>query len=304
MPVPISLATICAIGYLVGLFSGQAGRGVVIGLLVFATWVFAYHRGADFDPIYYHRMLVDYFFPLLAASFLGAMIQNMFRFHPIMDGLHLAEEFKEKGRVSYSAIGKLLGKLILVLLVFFGAHISLELHVAGWSFVWAGVVCSVGILAGWLLFWYLFKDICQLFRPAPVELGRRSFWKAEITNYVIVGFIGHEAFVTAYWIWQLVFDNNVTWITSSWFFYAALILIGSLGVLALITSFFLKHGTYDEPNGCKQAENGGAAYTPVPADVEPAATTPSTPGAGSTAGRVSYAATPQQLHLAGFYKNK
>ena len=250
MPHPISIATIASIGYLGGLFTMQAGRGLIMAFLVFASWVWFFAKGADFNVIWQYRLLVDYFFPTLLFSFVGAMICVIFRFHPIMDGLHLRDLYTDEytGKVSYSAIGRILVLIIVVLLFFFGAHLALEIQSPSWPRVWAGVTCSLGIAAGWAVFYFAFRREFLLFHPAAVEPGtkdRRSFWKAEIINYVIIGFVGHFSFVTAYWIWQLVFGDDILWITSNWSFWASLILAGAILVIMYIVSFFVRPGDHD-----------------------------------------------------------
>lgn len=295
MPFPISLATIGAIAYLGGLFTMQVGRAVVMSLLVFATWVLCYHRGNDFPAYFMDHLLVDYVFVSVLLGLVGAFITTMFKFHPIMDGLHLAAEYREEktGRVMYARIGRLLAKILVVLVIFLGAHISLEIHDPDWPFVWAGVVCTGGILLGWIAFYFLLRDELKLFRPAPIEPGtrRRSFWKAEITNYGIIAFVGHVVYVTAYWVWQLVYDNDVLWITSNWGFYSALIIGGILLVVFLIASFFVRRITYDAAPSSPEA--GYTPLAPVTTPEEPAVT----PSAGWVTG--SYL-SPSQLSAAGY----
>ncbi len=291
MPHPISIATISAIGYLGGLFTMQAGRGLIMAFLAFATWVFYFHRGEDFAIEYRYRLLVDYFFPTLLAAFVGAMQCVVFRFHPVMDGLHLGDIYRDPktGRVNYGKIGRLLAYLVVVMLIFFGAHLSLEIKSIHWPFVWAGVACSVFILAGWIAFYFLFRDQLMLFHPAPVEpgtRGRRSFWKAEITNYVILGFVGHEISVTAYWVTQLIWDNDVTFITSSWFFYTALIIWGAIGLAMFIVSFLVRPVYHDNYTAMTSPEDG-SSLPPPPPTVAPSPET---------------GASLRQLQIAGFLK--
>lgn len=239
MPLPISLGTVPVIAFLGGLYSGQGARGTVLAMVPFAAWVWFYHRGDDFPADYDFDLLINWFFASLLAGLVGAMMTLVYKWHPLMDGAHLSRYYEKDGKVNFSGIGKLLGKLLVVLAIFAGSHIIYELRVTGFPKPWGGVVASVGIILGWIIFGVWFRSDIELFEsPPPGSTGYHRFTRSEVAVYALFASLTHVLYFTAYWLTEY-FWNPATWIVDQWYFYFSLIYFGGIGIIMLAIGLWL-----------------------------------------------------------------
>lgn len=265
MPEPISLATIPVIAFIGGLYSGQASRGVTLALIVHTIWVWFYHRGADFDPLYAYDLLLNWFYASLLAGLVGSIMTLAFDWMPIMDGASLSELFRSKdgGRASFRKIGIILGKLILVFLIFSGAHVIYELNVAGFPKWAGGIVASGLIVLGWIAFALLFRSETDIFDAAPLgSTGYHRFTRSEVITYTLFAALTHFIYFTAYWISAWFWPNTVgfLWLADQWYFYMSLILMGGIGVIMVIVALVFLRNREDLINKYKKVpETAGTA---------------------------------------------
>lgn len=266
MPVPISLATIPVVAFLGGLYSGQASRGVVLAMVIHASWAWFYHRGDDFPSVYDFDLLIYWFFSSLLAGIVGSMMTLMFNWHPIMDGAHLSVIYRKDGKISFRKIGRVLGKLILVLLIFAGAHIIYELNVSGFPKWAGGIVGSILIVGGWVAFALLFRRESLLFMNPPSDSrGYHRFTRSEVMVYALYGALTHFLYFTAYWLADWFWPTLSGWLNDGWYFYMSLILFGGIGIIMWIVAFFLIRSRSDLIEKYKQVP---AEETPSPARSE------------------------------------
>lgn len=259
MPDPISLATIPVIAFLGGLYSGQASRGVVLAMVVHTIWVWFYHRGDDFNPVYDFDLLLNWFYTSLLAGIVGSMMTLMFDWHPIMDGAHLSMIYRNKdgSRASFRKIGRVLGKLILVFLIFSGAHVIYELNVSGFPKWAGGIVGSVLIVIGWVAFAFLFRSETDIFDAAPDgSSGYRRFTRSEVLTYALFGALTHFIYFTAYWLSAWFWPTLAGWLNDQWYFYMSLILFGGIGIIMWFVAFFLLRNRADLVAKYNRVPNG------------------------------------------------
>lgn len=260
MPEPITLATIPVLAFLGGLYSGQASRGVVLAMVPHAAWTWFYHRGDDFPSVYDFDLLINWFFTSLLAGIVGSMMTLMFNWHPIMDGAHLSVIYRKDNKISFRKIGRILGELILVFLLFAGGHIVYELNVAGLPKWGGGIVGSALIAIGWIVFAALFRRETDLFRaPPPGSVGYHRFTRSEVMVYALFGALTHFLYFTAYWIAAWFWPTLSGWLNDQWYFYMSLILFGGIGIIMWIVAYFL----------IRNREDLIEKYQKVPSETQP-----------------------------------
>lgn len=293
---PISLLSVPILGYLAALLTGSWAKGLAFGMLIHVIWVEIWNNGAGFvappgvlppgsPPI--GDLLVFYFWATLLMSVVASSMFWMLRWHPLLDGLTVMK-VKGDGTPDYAGTGKLVAKVLLVLLIFFGSHIIFELHDDDFPAPWGGVVCTIGVAVGWIVFFLLLRSeykeegkkegIFEHPGSLSVHTTARTFMKNELSKYILFASLGHLIYITAYWVWEFVFNDIATFITSLWYFYASLIIAGSELILMLLIGYFLVRRPMNKQMKSTTTTPGGPTEPllppPPPPEVAPEDTGP------------------------------
>ena len=282
---PISLLTIPALGYLAALLTGSWAKGVTFGMMIHVIWTEIWNNGAGFvappgvlppgsPPL--GDLLVYYFWATLLFSITGGVMVWVFGWHPLLDGMTIVHT-KADGSPDYARTGGLVARILVVLLIFFGSHVIFELHTEDFPAPWGGVVCTVGCILGWILFFFLlrseYKDkdgkngIFNHPGSLAVHTSSATLMQNDLSVYILFASLGHLVYITAYWIWEFVQGDIGTFITSLWYFYASLILSGVILIVMLIVGYFLVKRP--ESKKAKAADNSGSTPLLTPNELPP-----------------------------------
>jgi NADH:ubiquinone oxidoreductase subunit 3 (subunit A) len=253
---PISLLTVPVLGYLAAILTGNWAKGLTFGMLIHVVWVEIWNNGAGFvappgvlppgsPPI--GDLLVYYFWATLLMSIVGAVEFWIFNWHPLLDGFTMVS-MTGKGATDYTRTGARIAKILLVLLIFFGSHVIFELHTEDFPAPWGGVVCTVGVALGWVVFFLLLRSEYKskdgkegLFEKGSpnVHTTAMTFMNNELSVFILFASLGHIIYITAYWIWEFTQGTIQNFITSLWYFYASLIIAGAILIIMLLVGYFL-----------------------------------------------------------------
>jgi hypothetical protein len=277
---PISLLSVPTLGYLAAILTGNWAKGLVFGLLIHVIWVEIWNNGASFVPPPgvlppgsppLGDLLVFYFWATMLFSIVGAVMFWMFGWHPLLDGLTMMSR-KADGSTDYGRTGKRIAKVLLVLLIFFGSHVVFELHTEDFPAPWGGIVCTVGCIVGWIVFFLLLRGeyrgrnnpngIFVKNGSDKVHTTATTFMQNELSVFILFASLGHLIYITAYWAWEFAFNDIAMFITSLWYFYASLIISGSILIVMALVGYFL----------VKRPESKRAGMTPgeeTPEEQEP-----------------------------------
>jgi len=252
MPDLPSLAITYTLSFIVALLSRNFSYGVVITLLAHVVWIHVFGIGTYGSPEFYQHWFW--------VAFLGGMIGHLeslaYNWHPLLDTNYLlylgVVRTAKKGPRAWSRFGIIIGKCIAAILMIIVSFIPLELQIGppDWP-VYAGLIVTCGALAiAFVVTWAMFRvdqadgkhkgmDIFHVAVQADTNgAGKGLRLGNELNSFILYTAVTIGAFVIGYGLWWVIEDNTV-WKTDFWYFYAALIIGGGVGLIMVLIGFIL-----------------------------------------------------------------